>query len=100
MDTKVIGKTATASFFDNNGIFTVVYHGSIVFKYNPISKQVILNNHGFFTATTKKRMNESMKACNIIATVEQLKGQWFVKLLKDTGASLIPFNGTICEFIA
>jgi hypothetical protein len=61
------------------GYTTVVYHSTPIVSYN--SHEITLNTGGFWTATTKKKMNQVSDMFNLGYKVYQKKGQWFVTWL-------------------
>lgn len=74
-----LGGVGTSTRHDN-GWQTVRYHDTDVFKYNPSTKTLILNNGGWMTNTTKKRMNQAMKEYGIEGDVYQKNYEWFLRL--------------------
>ena len=50
---------------------TVRYHDTIVFRYYVDHGDVELDTGGWYTHTTKERINDALRICNIPATVYQ-----------------------------
>ena len=50
---------------------TVRYHDTIVFRYYVDHGDVELDTGGWYTHTTKERINDALSICNIPATVYQ-----------------------------
>ena len=63
-----------------------------------VKYDVRLNTGGFFTKTTKKRMNEFAEMFGLPFRVVQDKGEWFVFNTNDRRHPSLPFNGNTCEF--
>lgn len=74
-------------------ILSVKYHGTEVVKVSPGQKKIILDTGGWFTNTTKTRMNQASNQFNLGYTVYQKNKQWFTDYKGETYA----FNGDICE---
>ena len=83
-----VGKHATKIYVE--GYYTVVkYHDTEVVKFN--EEEIILDNGGYKTPTTKTRMNQASSEFNLDYHVWQSKGEWFVL---DCEGKKIPFDGT------
>ena len=83
--TQTIGKTAT-SIFTENGFTYVVYHSTPVVKYN--HEKIILNSGGWYTNTTKTRMNQTSNQFGLGFRVWQVNFGWKVD-----------FNGQTVDFV-
>ena len=59
-------------------ILSVVYHSTEVVRANLTGKTVIFDNGGYFTATTKTRMNQALNQYNIPFRVLQKDFGWFI----------------------
>lgn len=57
------------------GMVRVTYHSTIVVSFNP--EMIILNTGGYFTATTKTRMNQASNQFDLGFKVFQRAGQWY-----------------------
>lgn len=68
--TQKLGKTAT-SIFSEDGWTKVIYHSTIVVKWD--DDQIILNTGGYHTVTTKTRMNQASNQFNLGYIVFQSK---------------------------
>lgn len=88
-----IGTINTTKGMQDDGFFTVTYHNTAVVKFN--HDTIILNTDGWFTPSTKVRMNQASNEFDLGFKVFQSKGKWFVGF---DGEKSIPFNedGTIC----
>lgn len=85
----------------------MVYHNTCVAEFAPVSDKckaqenqyiVSLNTGGFFTKTTKKRMNQFAEMFDLPFRVYQNCGHWFVS---DTGTGvkvIAQFVGNTCTF--
>lgn len=57
---------------------TMYYHNTAVAQWDTEQEDVILFTNGYFTNTTKKRMNQFSDMFNLGYRVFQDKGEWFV----------------------
>jgi hypothetical protein len=68
----------------------VVYHDTRIVCWGP--QDIILDNGGWFTPTTQRRMNQAAEAYGLGFHVYQDKGEWFAdyrgKALKFEGRTL------------
>ena len=62
------------------------YHKTVVVSFN--HTHIILDTGSWWTATTKRRMNQASEMFGLQFTVIQTKGNWFVEYNGKT----IPFN--------
>jgi hypothetical protein len=69
-------EVATQVIYRGGG--AVIYHGTKVFSFNPETGAVTLDTGGWFTATTKRRMNQAAAAFGLDFYVFQRKWSWFV----------------------
>jgi len=69
-----VGKTATTVRQDN-GIISVVYHATEVVRVE--GGVITLNTGGWFTNTTKTRMNQAANQFGLDFYVSQCRGQWY-----------------------
>lgn len=83
--TREVGKVATSVFTDDDGYTKVVYHSTVVVRWNEL--EILLNSNGWRTATTKTRMNQAAKQFRLDFDVYQQDFEWFV----DIGNEVIPF---------
>jgi hypothetical protein len=56
----------------------VYYHSTCIFHFVHANGKIHLNTDGYFTATTKKRINQSFDYFHIPAHLFQTRGQWLV----------------------
>jgi len=77
----MIGTHKTTQQVKDNTL-SVVYHNTEVVKVIN-SEQVILNNGGFYTATTKRRMNQASLQYNLGFSVYQSDFTWYVRIGDD-----------------
>ena len=82
--TPLKSKVATKVYHEGAGV-RVRYHETDVVTTTP--KSILLNTGGWFTSTTKKRMNEASVAFGLGFTVYQEKKAWHVN-----------FNGQVLDF--
>lgn len=81
-----VGKVAT-SIFTENGKTRVIYHSTAVVSFD--ADTITLNSGGWFTATTKTRMNQASNHFDLGYQVSQKSGQWFVTYRGQN----LPFDG-------
>jgi len=79
--TKTIGHHATSIHTDNDMII-VTYHNTEVVKFN--SSTIILNTGGYYTYTTKTRMNQASNQYNLGYRVFQKNFDWFIQYHNKT----------------
>lgn len=85
-----IGKTATqVKVGQATGEISVTYHYTEV--VNVTDESITLQTGGWFTSTTKRRMNEVAHAFNLGFQVFQKEFSWFVSYRGET----VPFNGDV-----
>ena len=60
----------------NNGVTKVVYHDTAVVMFN--DDQIILDSGGWWTRTTKARMNQAAQQFSLGYSVKQVQGAWVV----------------------
>lgn len=67
---------------------SVIYHGTEVFRLEP--DRIILDTGGWFTATTKLRMNQAMNQFGLNWSIYQERGKWYA-WNRSTGLK-VPFD--------
>lgn len=77
------------------GIVKYIYHGTAVVTYYPRNRAVILNTGGYFTNTTKHRMNQFSIEQNLDYSVYQKNKKWFVDV---AGGKTLEFLGDTVTF--
>lgn len=88
-----VGRHKTTVY--NDGTHTCVkYHQTDVVKFN--EKEIILDTGGWFTATTKKRMNQASNQFGLGYHVSQMNYGWYCTF--DDGPAL-KFNGNTLEIV-
>jgi len=92
--TKKLGTHATSYYMDYDTLH-ISFHGTEIVKVSMESYMVKLNTGGWFTNTTKLRMNQASNQFNLGYQVYQKDKQWFVELF--TG-EVIPFEGNTVTF--
>jgi hypothetical protein len=83
-----LGIHATNVFVDEQGYTNIIYHNTIVVKFN--EKEIILNSGGFRTATTKTRMNQASNQFRLGFDVYQKDFEWYVFFAP--GQMALPFE--------
>ena len=74
-----------------DGITRVTYHNTDVVTFT--DGLIILNTGGWFTVTTKARMNQTSKQFDLGYRVFQHEWLWFV----DYKGTILPFSRSKCE---
>jgi len=77
----------TAIYSDNGTIKVILYSTKIV-EWNHNRDSIILNNGGWMTVTTKRRMNQVAEQFDLGFTVYQKDFEWYVVLNGQT----LPFE--------
>ena len=90
-----IGTHKTSHYTDTKNVLRVVYHNTEVVKVKE-SRYAILNNGGWYTVTSKTRMNQASREYHLGFVVYQENFNWYVKTDKD----LAPYyNGIVIDTI-
>ena len=76
----------TAVFTDDDGYTKVIYHTTKVVAFN--RDMIVLNSGGWYTKTTKDRMNQTAEEHMLDYAVFQFDYEWFVKV----GSKVYPFE--------
>lgn len=71
---------------EQNGLKTIVYVSTPIVQWD--SNKIILNNGGYQTVTTKRKMNQAASQFDLPYQVYQKNYQWFV----NTEKGAFPFN--------
>ena len=82
-----VGKVATKVAVDSEGVLRVTYHGTHVVTVYPEGR-IVLNTGGYFTVTTKTRMNQASNQFNLGFLVFQKDFDWYV----DIDGHTLEFN--------
>ena len=69
--------THKTSVFNEDSIMKVCYHNTIVVSFD--NKEIKLNTGGWFTNTTKTRMNQTSNQFNLGFRVYQKNYNWYVE---------------------
>lgn len=78
----------------DNGITTVTYHETAIVVFD--NKEIMLNNGGYFSPTTKKRMNQVAEEYSLPYFVYQEKKKWWVRVDHVNGFTYnIPYSNGI-----
>ena len=88
-----ISKNNTAVYFSGN-VQCVALHATEIIRHNPQTRHVQFDTGGYFTATTKTRMNQAMNQWGIPLHVSQESGEWFVHNRQTNDK--VKFMGTVC----
>lgn len=71
-----IGKTATRVYQDSEGFTCVQYHDTVVVRFN--NEKIILANGGWFSNTTKLRINQASAEFGLGLNVYQKNYNWYI----------------------
>jgi allantoicase len=88
--THKVGKTATTVKKDSAGNLVVTYHATDVVTARP-DGSVVLNANGWFTNTTRLRMNQAASQFQLGYSVFQKAGNWFATWKGQT----VPFRSDV-----
>jgi hypothetical protein len=80
----------------------VVHHSTKIIEHDLVKKTIKLNNGGWFSKTTKDRMNAYFNESNLSDFgIFQKKGNWFVLTPKNDHKNALPFkNGMIISLLS
>ena len=87
---QTLGRTAT-NVKTRDGITTIQYHETDVVSFN--HEGIILNTGGWFTSTTKTRMNQASNQFDLGYYVKQVGGKWYC----DFKGRCYDFDGNILK---
>ena len=76
---------------NEKGQIEIIYHQTAVVTYD--FEQIILNTGGWWTRSTKTRMNQASEVLGLGFRVFQKKGDWFVDYKND----VLPFTENTLE---
>lgn len=94
-----LGKTATTVTQGPHGL-RVTYHETDVVTVSKTGR-ITLNTGGWFTNTTKLRMNQAAYVYNLGYRVYQEKRKWYVRLAgwsEQPARADMPFKGNVATF--
>lgn len=77
-----IGTGNTTVVTDVQGMTNVTYYETIVVSFN--HERIILNNGGYYTVSTKCRMNQTANQFRLGYEVYQRRGLWYVTYNRET----------------
>lgn len=84
--------TTTANHPD--GSKSVTLHQTEVIRYYPERRKAVFNTGGWFTVTTRTRMNQACNEWNLPLSVSfNVKGN----TVRDLGGNAYHFKGNVCE---
>ena len=95
--TSKIGKTATRVYQDEDGYTCVQYHDTVVVRFN--DEKIILNSGGWFTNTTKLRINQASNQFALHFQLYQEKNIWKVRVgdWDNPFYNILTFKGNTLE---
>lgn len=85
----------TTMHTDNNTV-NLVHHSTKIVEHNLVDKTIKLNNGGWFSKTTKDRMNAYFNESNLNAFgIFQKKGEWFLLTPKNDHKNAIKYENNM-----
>lgn len=79
-----VTKYATQAVINNDHRITIKYHENPIATINLNDYTVSISNSGWYTSTTKKRINQVLKALNTSTRVYQHDFRWYVSCGLDS----------------
>ena len=74
----------------------MVHHSTKIIEHNLVNKTIKLNNGGWFSKTTKDRMNAYFNESNLSSFgVFQKRGNWFVLTPNNDHKNAIPYENNM-----
>ena len=83
-----ISRFRNTTIYNDNGTTKVILYSTKIVEWNHNRDSIILNNGGWMTVTTKKRMNQVAEQFDLGFTVYQKDFEWYVVLNGQT----LPFE--------
>jgi hypothetical protein len=77
---------------DDGDVVQVILHKTCVFEWARVSNTATLRTGGWFTVTTKARINQAFAQFNLPYCVFQRAGKWFVSSRQPYEANKAPFS--------
>tara|TARA_R100000700_G_scaffold21471_1_gene28181 strand:+ start:650 stop:937 length:288 start_codon:yes stop_codon:yes gene_type:complete len=92
-------KSYKTTIHTENDTVNVIHHSTKIIQHNLVNKTIKLNNGGWFSKTTKDRMNEYFNDSGLNSFgVFQKKGDWFVLTPNNDHKNALPYeNDMILE---
>jgi len=90
-----VKRRIATSQFEENDTVKMVYHQTVVAAFDQSTRELTLDNGGYETVTTKRRMNQFAADHNLSFDVYQENFEWFV-IVRNDFDNPIPFvNGEV-----
>ena len=83
-----ISRFRNTAIYSDNGTTKVILYSTKIVEWNHNRDSIILNNGGWMTVTTKRRMNQVAEKFDLGFTVYQKDFEWYVVLNGQT----LPFE--------
>ena len=83
-----ISRFRNTTIYNDNGTTKVILYSTKIVEWNHNRDSIILNNGGWMTVTTKRRMNQVAEQFDLGFTVYQKDFEWYVVLNGQT----LPFE--------
>lgn len=68
----------TKVHFDKNGVAIMTLFGNKIAELSSDKKELRVTNHGWFSLTTKERLNGLFNFFDVDYGIQQIKGKWFL----------------------
>ena len=85
-----ISRFRNTTIYNDNGTTKVILYSTKIVEWNHNRDSIILNNGGWMTVTSKRRMNQVAEQFDLGFTVYQKDFEWYVVL---NGQTLLFENG-------
>jgi hypothetical protein len=94
-------KSYKTTIHTENDTVNVVHHSTKIIQHNLVNKTIKLNNGGWFSKTTKDRMNEYFNDSGLNSFgVFQKKGDWFVLTPNNDHKNTLPYENDMTLEVA
>jgi len=94
-------KSYKTTIHTENDTVNVVHHSTKIIQHNLVNKTIKLNNGGWFSKTTKDRMNEYFTDSGLNSFgVFQKKGDWFVLTPNNDHKNALPYENDMTLEVA
>jgi hypothetical protein len=89
-------KSYKTTMYNENGETLLIHHSTAIIRHNHINKTVQLNNGGYFSKTTKDRMNTYFNENGLDQYgVFQKNFDWFVITPNNNHKNPLPYNNNM-----
>jgi hypothetical protein len=94
-------KSYKTTMYNENGVTKLIHHSTAIVKHNHLNQTIELNNDGYFSKTTKDRMNDYFNENGLNQYgVYQKNFNWFVLTPNNNHKNPLEYkNGMIIKAI-